>query len=153
MDPIETAAGVASELLPPEVRNVSALTRWRMWMAGVVTMTALGSAIHVLLACGYIPFYPGFAMAGDADRVKGELTVQVAAMEHRVMSKIDAQAETLKTQRINTLKKDLFDARQKQCKAPSGAVRTMMTEQLSNMQTEYETLAGRPYTLPGCNDF
>lgn len=152
-DPVEAAVAVARGLIPPELEDITPATRWRVWVVGVLAMVSIGTAVHVALACGFIPFYPGFAMAGEAEKVKTELTQQVAAMEHRVMSKIDAQADSLKTQRVNTLKKDLFDARQKQCKAPSGAVRTMMTEQISNMQTEYSTLAGKDYVLPNCNDF
>lgn len=153
MDPIGAATGVAGHLVPPELRELAPTTKWRMWITGGLVVTSLGSAIHVALACGYLPFYAGFADAGEMDKLRQEVTAQVAAMEQRVTSKIENQAETLKTQRVNTLKKDLFDARQKQCKAPSGAVRTMMTEQISNMQSEYETLVGKPYTLPGCNDF
>lgn len=153
MDPIDAAANVADNLVPPELKDLSPLTKWRLWIVGVLAVTSLGSAVHVLLACGYLPFYAGFANAGDVSKVREEVTAQVASMEHRVMSKIDSQAETLKTQRINTLKKDLFDARQKQCKAPSGAVRTMMTEQISNMNLEYASLVGSKYELPACSDF
>jgi hypothetical protein len=153
MDPVEVAVDAAGNLIPPEVKSVSELTKWRLWVSGGVIVTAAGLAAHILLACGYIPFYPGFAKAGEADAVRREMTAQMTAMESRVAAKTDQLAEAVKVQRINTLRKDIFDVRQKQCKAPSGAVRTMLAEQLSQMQTEHEALSGRKYELLSCADY
>jgi hypothetical protein len=153
MDPVDAAADVAGNLIPPEVKGVSELTKWRLWVSGVTFVTTAGLVTHILLACGYIPFYPGFAKAGEAAGVEMKVAAQMVALETRMAAKTDQLSETLKTQRLNTLRKDLFDARQKQCKAPSGAVRTMMAEQIAGMQTEYEQLAGKRYELLACADY
>lgn len=153
MDPVETAVDVADNLVPPELKHLNENTKWKLWMAGVLTVTVGSFFVHVLLACGYIPFYPGFAMAGEAEKVRTDLTQQVAAMELRMTAKIDRQADQVKIQRINTLRRDLFDARQKQCRAPTGVVRTMLSSQISDMQVEYEALTGRQYSLPDCASF
>jgi hypothetical protein len=127
--------------------------KWQVWIAGVLAMTSFGLAVHIAIACGFVSFVPGFAQAGEIEKAKQELTAQVTAMESRVTAKTDSLAEAVKLQRISGLKSSLFDTRQKQCKAPSGAVRTLLTSQIKEMQDEYEGLVGREYTLPSCDSF
>lgn len=153
MDPIDVAADAVGNLVPPEAKGVSDITRWRLWVSGAVVVTAAGLAAHILLACGYAPFYPGFAKAGEAAEVEMKVTAQMTAMESRVTARSESLARALEIQRTNTLRKDIFDLRQKQCKAPSGAVRTMLAEQLAQMQAEHESLTGKKYELLSCADY
>ncbi len=153
MDPVDAAVDVANGLIPPELHKLSSTTKWQLWVAGVLAVTSLGLVTHILLACGFFSFYSGFAKAGDTAALEKKVTEQMQVMEQRMTAKTDDLADVLKTQRINTLRKDLFDSRQRQCKAPSGAVRTMMTEQISSMQMEYKSLKGEGYDLPSCDSF
>lgn len=144
---------IVSAVTPPEVKKLSAEAKWKAVIAGGLIVTAGGLALHVAIACGYIAWFPGFSEAGEVKKVEEKLTTQMTALETRLVTKMEKSDELAKTQRLNTLKKDLLDIRQKQCKTPSGPVRAMMLEQLKAMQDEYATLEGKEYTLVACSDF
>jgi hypothetical protein len=138
MEWLEKLMGVATNLIPPiDGATDIHVRRWRLWVAGVTFVNAFGLTIHIALACGLIPFYPGFAQAGEVK------TTQQA---------VDNLANELKAQRVGIIEASILDTRQKQC-ASQPEVRRLYTASLQKLLIEYRNITKSDYPVPGCEAF
>jgi hypothetical protein len=95
-------------------------------------------AIHIALACGmFSSVYPGFAQAGEMQKVEQSVT--------------DLSNE-LKAQRVGIIEASILDTKQKQCSA-SPEVRRLYTESLQKLLIEYRNITKNDYPVPGCESF
>ncbi len=137
MAAIKDGLAAAVNLIPPEEGDARQVRRWRLWVAGVTFVNAVGLTVHVALACGFIPFYPGFALAGEVKTVQ---------------QSVDSLAQELQTQRIGIIESSILDVRQKQCEAQP-EVRRLYTASLQKLLIEYTNITKHEYPLPECEDF
>ena len=125
---------VAVKLVPPSDGATDRHVRaWRVYMAVMTSLTALGLSFHIALACGLLaPWYPGFASAAE----------------------VHALQEAAKQDRVTRLQVEILDLRQKQCRAEAGSeIKRLLTIPLQDNLQTYKTLTGVDYPLPACSDF
>lgn len=151
---------ILGKLVPPDDADPAKHRSWRLWIAGMTIVNALGLSAHILLACGYIPFYPGFAQAGEINTLKAQMESNAAAIRVQVSQSTGAIEARMavaeadrKAQRISTLKKEILDLQLKRCTTPAGPVKAMYTSAIQDMLVEYQALTETAYPLPGCDSF
>lgn len=123
-------------------------------------MNAIGLTAHILLACGYLPFYPGFLQAGEIAKMQAQAATdaqavksQLAAIDMQVQVRLGSIESDQKARRISALKKDILDLQLKRCTTPAGPAKALYTASIQDMMLEYNTLTGVVYPLPGCDSF
>jgi hypothetical protein len=126
---VDAAVGVSKMLIPPE--SDTETKRWR-WVVVCVTMAnSAALALHIALACGLLPFYPGFAYAAD---------VKDARLEAR-------------SGRLEQLQWTMFELRTRQCEAiDKGASPRGFTIQLEQQQKTYYSITNEYHELPSCQE-
>lgn len=118
--------------------------RWRL----VVCVGLLAGLFHVAWACGLLPGLPGFAMAGEVDQVKEELTTQIQAVDRKV-DKVESKVDTILKLSIETRIRTLVEDR---CNAPEGSsTRRNLQREIDGLQDEHVRITGMPYPF-SCDD-
>lgn len=103
--------------------------------------------VHILWACGWLVTFgmPGFAMAGEVEKVKKELTAQVAALEKKVDAIDDKvvigqkiQTRTAYESELRRLNQEIFavEARLKELSAAGLRADRIYDERLADLQIE-----------------
>lgn len=129
---LEIAEKVAEELVPPD-NDAPAKDhrRWRFWVMMILGVNSAALTIHIALACGLLPMFPGFANAGEMQAV-------------HLQSKLA---------RLEQLQWRMFELRVKQCEAiAKGESPRVYTVQLEEQQRTYLALTNGTYSLPLCNE-
>lgn len=104
---------------------------WRWTIAITTGVNTLALAAHIALACGLISsVYPGFALAGDVQKIQEERRIE----------------------RQTDLEQKILEVREKQCSA-DGQVKKLHAFTLQKMLVEYQKLSGSAYPVPTCEDF
>ena len=137
MEAIKEAVAAAVNLIPPADGSEVHVRRWRVWIAGAVILNTVGLSVHIALACGLLPFYPGFAAAAEV---------------HSSQQAVESLANELKAQRIGIIESSILDTRQKQCEAQP-EVRRLYTASLQKLLIEYRNITKSDYPVPGCEAF
>jgi hypothetical protein len=130
---------VVRSIVPPK-RTADEDTRqaWR-WAVFYVVL-AIGSVltVHILWACGMLPWVAGFANAAD-------------------LARLDARAKRIEVRLISA---ELYDARREQCAALDGidggdmeAIRPGALRRLNALMADYEEMTGLTYRIAGCDEF
>jgi hypothetical protein len=97
----------------------------------VLGVNSVALTIHIALACGLLPMFPGFASAGDMEAVYIQN----------------------KAARLEQLQWRMFELRVKQCEAiDKGESPRVFTVQLEEQQRTYRALTNGTYSLPDCRE-
>lgn len=117
---------LAKALSPPRFKK----ERTELW-AWLVTLGLIMSGLHILIACGLVPGFSGFALASDVT------TIQTAVSSTRQES-LEGRA---------------FELRVKQCEAiESGKSPQAFTVQLQDLLRKYYDLTKQRMELPTCQE-
>lgn len=131
------------ELFPPDVPR---LVRWRL-MVSFVCALMLG---HLMLACGFVPGFDGFAMADEVDDKIDQAMAPVRAQLGQITSQIAAQDDTITAIRLDQIAARLRELQQQRCAATDHDVIEAIDFDIESRQREYRALAGERYPLPPC---
>jgi hypothetical protein len=125
---VDAAVGLGKKLVPPN-GNSTEEKRWRWWMSATLVATNLALMTHIAIACGLLPFYPGFAYASDVQEAKSES----------------------RANRIESLQWRMFELRVKQCVAiDKGDSPRAFTIQMEVQQEKFHALTNSYHPLPDC---
>lgn len=126
---------VVRSIVPPK-RSADEDTHqaWR-WAVFYVVL-AIGSVltVHILWACGVLPWVAGFANAAD-------------------LARLDARAKRIEVRMISA---ELYDARREQCAATTGdmeAIKPGAMRRLNALEADYEAMTGFSYRIADCDEF
>ena len=124
---------VRSIIPPPHDAERDVIQRWH-WAVFYVVL-ALGSVmtIHILWACGMLPWVAGFANAAD-------------------LARLDSRAKRIEVRMISA---DLYEARKEQCAAIDGkdnAAKPGPLRRMNALIADYESMTGLDYRLPDCEE-
>lgn len=130
---------LAKMLIPPTDADPNHIYNYRLVISGWVLAVTILSGVHVALACGFLTsIFPGFASAAAIKEENDTLSVQNKRLDAFEQANLGAQ---------------IFNMREKQCKAPAGA-RDVYTTQLNDLYYRYSKLSpSQQYRLPGCEEF
>lgn len=87
----------------------------------------------MLVACGWVPWLPGFASTADLASLQRAFTIQQARL----------------------LEQSLLDMRTRQCKAVhtnNPDAKRFAAERVASLSVEYRDLTGHHYQLPNCDE-
>lgn len=114
-------------LLPPDLTDPKSMTRWTIAMSAKVYLLAF----FTIWAMSFIPGFPGFARAGDVDRLSREI----------------------RSTRAEILESSIFNVRVKQCEPDTPlTLRRAYGEQVNKMLRTYYEITGTRYELPDCDE-
>jgi hypothetical protein len=120
---------VVKALLPPQNPNDEGeQQRWRWVVFSAIIALSLALISHVALACGWIPWYSGFALNSS-------------------VSNIQSRIDLIATQSVeNALRNKLTD----RCKTQDASYKQELTEEIDNLSREYYSLQHFNYKDPPC---
>lgn len=127
---IETGIEVAKGLVPPKTNDLEEQQRWRWVVFGSIVSLAGSFALHIALACGWIPtVYPGFASAVETQGLQSRLDlIATLNLEHEIRSKT---AEL--------------------CNEKNRDRRIEINDEIAKLQREYLEIAKHWYPSPRCD--
>lgn len=129
---IEEGIELVKRLKPPGPNASTAQINDHLWFVSILMgVMFVGFSAHILLACGMIPGYAGFAMASDTIEVK----------------------EQTKLARLEYLEGRAFELRINQCDAiAKGKSPLVYTTQLQIVIRTYEAITNKTLNLPTCQE-
>jgi hypothetical protein len=128
---IDAALEIGKMALPPKDGSFPETKRWRWLIVCIVGANSIALAFHIALACGMVPFYPGFASASDMTAAKVEA----------------------RSGRLEQLMWTMFELRTRQCDAiDKGISPRGFTIQLEQQQKIYYSLTNEFHQLPTCQE-
>lgn len=89
--------------------------------------------VHILWACGILPWVAGFANAAD-------------------LARLESRAKRIEVRLVSA---DLYEARKEQCRAieeKDGAAKPGPLSRRDSLIADYESLTGLEYRLPDCEE-
>ena len=149
-------------LVPGEDATPAQQRQWRktigMTIAGLLPLVLI-LFFGMLAIFGILPIrtVDSFARSSDLKDVAHTTDLQSVASQFTAqLGNVQAQIsrETAERQResISRLRESLLDQGSKQCHAKTGEVRRLYAETILSMESQYKTLTGDEFTMPGCQD-
>lgn len=125
---------VVRSIVPPRRdADENAHQGWRWAVFYVVLAIGAVMTVHIMWACGMLPWVAGFANASDLVR-------------------LDQRAKRIE---IRLVSADLYEARKEQCLAieeKDGAAKPGPLRRRDSLIADYESLTGLEYRLPDCEE-
>lgn len=118
---------------PPHDADEDQIRAWRFLLAGVTIVNLVGLTAHVLLACGLIPGFSGFANANETNQ------------------KFQLISDDFKAGRISALETAIPDMTKRYC-TTKGELQQIFLDKLNIMKVDYHRLSGIPYPQINCSD-
>lgn len=117
-------------LVPPKGDDLEGQTRWRWVVFGSVIGLAASMALHIALACGYLPgLSSGFALEANQKAIQRRIDViATLSIEHEIRSKTSEL-----------------------CQERDSGRRAELNNDISKLQWEYKEVAGDWYQVPPCD--
>ena len=129
MDLVEVGVALMKILVPPKADDADGQQRWRWVVFSGMISLVIALTAHIALACGWVPYYPGFALASETQSIQRRVDViATLALEREMRSK----ALELCTEKDHERRNELND-------------------DLTRLQREYREITQQWYAIPGCD--
>lgn len=130
MSVIETGVQLVKVLIPPKTNDLEDQQRWRWVVFGTLIGLGASLALHIALACGYLPaLSPGFALASETQSIEKKLDLLTTiGLEREMRAKM-----------------------QELCRESDHDRRNEINDDLARLQHEYWSLTRQWYQIPRCD--